>query len=576
MADLDAVVNLGLDENEADIAEELQGFEDSFDTRSEASADSSSSSATNPSISSVSTDSSVSPKNRRAHLKRERSVNGESGGGGGGGGGGSGGAGENNNRKDNKNTDDEDDDEDEDNDKNNGRKSASASASASPDAKKTHNSSSSANNSKHNSKSYDYMTKLNYLFRDTRFFLIKSNNADNVALSKSKSVWSTLPQNEANLNQAFRESRNVLLIFSVNESGKFAGFARMTGESRRDVPAVSWVLPPSISAKALGGVIEIDWICRKELSFTCTANLFNSWNEGKPVKIGRDGQEIEPKVGAELCRLFPEDEGIELTPILKKSKETARLLRDKGVRVSYKGPPQRGVSMRGRSSLGAVRGKKAFLLNRNKLGGVPPPGVYKRSASPYTGRERTVPPWERYVTSAAAAEAYVADYMRTMQHQLPPMPYIPPAAFSNMIPPNPAVVQPSAAVYENLPPPPRYYEGPPLPEYPPPQQIRPPPPNYEPRPPYERSVDEFLWKTNDRPALTQGTNAGGGSTGGGGNSQGGSNSAGGGGGGGGSYRSNNRDFHRTRDRGRDRSSRSDRERNFRDRSHHRSSYRDRR
>jgi YTH domain-containing protein 1 len=64
------------------------------------------------------------------------------------------------------------------------------------------------------SKSYDYMTKLNYLFRDSRFFVIKSNNADNVGLSKSKGVWSTLPQNEANLNQAFRESRNVLLIFS--------------------------------------------------------------------------------------------------------------------------------------------------------------------------------------------------------------------------------------------------------------------------------------------------------------------------------------------------------------------------
>mgnify|MGYP000574868608 CR=1 FL=1 len=57
------------------------------------------------------------------------------------------------------------------------------------------------------------MTKLNYLFRDARFFVIKSNNAENVTLSKAKGVWSTPPQNEAKLNQAFRESRNVLLIF---------------------------------------------------------------------------------------------------------------------------------------------------------------------------------------------------------------------------------------------------------------------------------------------------------------------------------------------------------------------------
>ena len=82
-------------------------------------------------------------------------------------------------------------------------------------------------------KKYDYATKLNYLFRDARFFLVKSNNPENVNLAKvseivvvsvfsllvdslqSKSVWSTPPQNEAKFNQAFVESRNVLLIFSV-------------------------------------------------------------------------------------------------------------------------------------------------------------------------------------------------------------------------------------------------------------------------------------------------------------------------------------------------------------------------
>jgi hypothetical protein len=82
--------------------------------------------------------------------------------------------------------------------------------------------------SREKGKSYDYMTKLNYLFRDARFFVIKSNNAENVTLSKAKGVWSTLPQNESKLNQAYRESRNVLLIFSVKESGKFAGFFKNT------------------------------------------------------------------------------------------------------------------------------------------------------------------------------------------------------------------------------------------------------------------------------------------------------------------------------------------------------------
>jgi hypothetical protein len=38
-------------------------------------------------------------------------------------------------------------------------------------------------------------------------------------------------------------------------------------------------------------------------------------------------QEIEPRVAEELCRLFPVDEGIDMTPILRKSKEAARLVR---------------------------------------------------------------------------------------------------------------------------------------------------------------------------------------------------------------------------------------------------------
>ena len=72
-------------------------------------------------------------------------------------------------------------------------------------------------------KKYDYITKINYLFREARFFLMKSNNEENICLSKSKGVWSTPPQNESKLNTAVKDCRNVILIFSVKESGKFCG-----------------------------------------------------------------------------------------------------------------------------------------------------------------------------------------------------------------------------------------------------------------------------------------------------------------------------------------------------------------
>ena len=103
--------------------------------------------------------------------------------------------------------------------------------------------------SKKKGKSYDYATKLNYLFREARFFLVKSNNAENVTLAKNKGVWSTPPANESRFNQAFEEARNVLLIYSVKESGKFTGLARLSTMSKRDGPQVSWVLPPGLSAR---------------------------------------------------------------------------------------------------------------------------------------------------------------------------------------------------------------------------------------------------------------------------------------------------------------------------------------
>lgn len=446
-----------------------------FDTRSEASNETSndSDSSDSPSISSASTKSS---KNRKKqHRLKANNSNAD-----------------NKNNKTSKNhkdrskerlNEEEDDDAEEGSEAKKAKKSNSPSKS--PDPKKrirtsSNNSTASNNNNSSvakkegsKSKSYDYMTKLNYLFRETRFFVIKSNNADNVTISKTKGVWSTLPQNESNLNQAYRESRNVLLIFSVKESGKFAGFARMAGESRRDVPAVEWVLPPGISAKALGGVFEIDWICKKELSFNCTTNLFNPWNDGKPVKIGRDGQEIEPKVAEELCRLFPEDETIQMTPVLRKSKEMAKELREKGVKIpKFRRPPNSNYSRggppsrmhRGGSNAGLRGRRKIFMKGKNRINNNHLMHLNNKKGGMFNNRMMMKGgPHNHWLkdrfpgSTTAAAEAYVADYMRTMQHQLPPMPYAPPPGFM------------SGAPYDPIPPaPPRYYDGLPIPEYPPP------------------------------------------------------------------------------------------------------------
>lgn len=45
-------------------------------------------------------------------------------------------------------------------------------------------------------------------------------------LSKENGLWATQKHNEGILDQAFRTSQDVYLIFSVNKSGEFYGYAR--------------------------------------------------------------------------------------------------------------------------------------------------------------------------------------------------------------------------------------------------------------------------------------------------------------------------------------------------------------
>lgn len=54
------------------------------------------------------------------------------------------------------------------------------------------------------------------------------------------------------------------------------------------------------------GPFKIRWITICEIHFSHVGHLHNTFNEDQPVLIGRDGQEIDPKSGAELCRLIDE------------------------------------------------------------------------------------------------------------------------------------------------------------------------------------------------------------------------------------------------------------------------------
>uniref|UniRef100_A0A4W4GV96 YTH domain-containing family protein n=1 Tax=Electrophorus electricus TaxID=8005 RepID=A0A4W4GV96_ELEEL len=272
----------------------------------------------------------------------------------------------------------------------------------------------------------DQTSKLKYILREARFFLIKSNNHENVSLAKAKGVWSTLPVNERKLNAAFRSARSVILIFSVRESGKFQGFARLSSESHHGGSPIHWVLPAGMNAKMLGGVFKIDWICRRELPFTKTAHLSNPWNEHKPVKIGRDGQEIETECGLQLCMLFPPDESIDLYQVIHKMRHRRRMYSEPRSRGR---PPHREPAPR---DLGRRRPEEYDMHNRK--------------------RPRIDYPPERFsgVRRDVFLNGSYNDYMREFHHNIgPPPPWQGMAPYPGMEQP------PHHPYYQHHPPPPQ-------------------------------------------------------------------------------------------------------------------------
>lgn len=130
-----------------------------------------------------------------------------------------------------------------------------------------------------------------------RYFIMKSSNVRNIDISQQKGIWSTTPSNENKLTKAFMENNLIILIFSVQGSGHFQGYARMTS-------AVSQESCQDWGFMGLGGVFSVEWIHKESLPFHCTQHILNPWNDNKKVQISRDGQELEPQAGSQLLSLW--------------------------------------------------------------------------------------------------------------------------------------------------------------------------------------------------------------------------------------------------------------------------------
>ncbi|XP_066567383.1 3'-5' RNA helicase YTHDC2 [Amia ocellicauda] len=136
-----------------------------------------------------------------------------------------------------------------------------------------------------------------------RYFIMKSSNLRNIEISQQKGIWSTTQSNELKLNRAFGESSIVFLIFSVQGSGHFQGYARMASEIGHE-RSQEW------GSTGLGGIFKVEWIRKESLPFQSAHQLLNPWNDNKKVQISRDGQELEPQAGGQLLQLWEHMAGV--------------------------------------------------------------------------------------------------------------------------------------------------------------------------------------------------------------------------------------------------------------------------
>uniref|UniRef100_A0A2N9HA22 YTH domain-containing family protein n=1 Tax=Fagus sylvatica TaxID=28930 RepID=A0A2N9HA22_FAGSY len=99
-----------------------------------------------------------------------------------------------------------------------------------------------------------------------------------------------------------QNSGKVILIFSVNMSGFFQGYAQMmssVGWRRDNVWSQG-----SGKGNPWGRSFRVKWLQLNDLPFQKTLHLKNPLNDYKPVKISRDCQELSPDIGEALCELL--------------------------------------------------------------------------------------------------------------------------------------------------------------------------------------------------------------------------------------------------------------------------------
>ncbi|KAM0940231.1 putative YTH domain-containing protein [Dioscorea sansibarensis] len=140
------------------------------------------------------------------------------------------------------------------------------------------------------------------------FFMIKSYGEDNIHKSIKYSVWSSTPNGNKKLEDAYQnaeaESRvngkrcPIFLFFSVNSSGQFVGVAEMVGPVDFKKNLDFW------QQNGRGGFFPVIWHIIKDIPNRHFQNITLENNDNKVVTFSRDTQEIGLPQGLSMLNIM--------------------------------------------------------------------------------------------------------------------------------------------------------------------------------------------------------------------------------------------------------------------------------
>ncbi|KAM3417709.1 hypothetical protein BST61_g5943 [Cercospora zeina] len=180
---------------------------------------------------------------------------------------------------------------------------------------------------------------------EARYFILKALNPEDLRESCRTGTWTTQLHVQKKLRKAFEISEVVYLIFSVNKSGNYFGYAKMLSSPGKGQQSTREIFDGNLFAglqvvqttetdKAPAGKItndpargtrfweairdrdsdaegpdalrpfRIQWISASPLPFDRVRGLKNAWNSNKEVKVARDGTELETTAGRRLLQIL--------------------------------------------------------------------------------------------------------------------------------------------------------------------------------------------------------------------------------------------------------------------------------